>query len=160
MQNIDITKLINYLCKKPKQMTVLETVNNLPYSDKFDLWMQYYISQLEVKYHSVYVRIYDQFDDLEIKYLGNQLSYSTSPVDKLCKTVSSLNGWGNTPYTQTYGLRIYEVGRNIPILSFEEFYKVNESIDRGENWKEKGFAQRHSVPFSEASNYYNRFTLV
>lgn len=60
-------------------------------------------------------------------------------------------------YKEVGNIRIYHCAKDLTIPSMESFYKIYQSIDRGENWKERGWATRYSIPSSIASDYYTKF---
>lgn len=134
-------------------MNSLEIVNNMTWSEKFDLWMEYIILNLTVKYEYWVIKTKDPFDEIADKYgLYNRDIYAPSDI---CKNPQHLP---KNPKVSVGSINIYCFGKDMNILpTMERFFRVSEVKDNGENWKERGRATRYTIPESMASVYYSKF---
>lgn len=115
----------------PMLRSRIEKIKSLDEFDKLDIYIDYYITQLGLRY---------SFEVVDLRK-ENALRGWSKP-DKIIKQISFFFLW-----------------KNIKINSFGEFFSEQniEIRDCGEDWKERGFAQRWWVECFGVYNWVLKF---
>ena len=117
------------------ELQAIAQVENMDVFTKTELYMNYYITMLSLKYN------------FEIVDLKN--------ISKSAKNISPYHGMGK-PNKEFKNIAFYFLWENIKIKTFEEFCSKSNVVinDTGcDDWKERGFASKSWVTLQSDSIY-------